>query len=296
MLRVTYAHHNMVIVPDRVSFSILKSVPRNTSDVLYFSVEDRPQFQYHPFVDDFGPPTLPQLYLFARYMEKLLADHTGLVHFHCSPNEESKSNASLYITFFRMVHLNVSADDAASPIRLIAGALKPFRDPSRGQSIYDISVLDCLKAIEKALSLGWFDMTDFDPVNWGKMELIENGGMNWLIPGKLLAFASPYSMSSIGNGLKVATAEDVIPIFQILGINHVIRLNSQFYDASLFTNAGFKHTDLMFPDGGVPKPQIVNNFLEIMASEDVVAIHCKAGLGRTYFYFLISVERLPVVI
>jgi len=45
---------------------------------------------------------------------------------------------------------------------------------------------------------------------------------------------------------------------------------------------GFKHIDLYFVDGTTPKSSIVQKFFEEVENEDgAVAIHCKAGLGRT---------------
>lgn len=45
---------------------------------------------------------------------------------------------------------------------------------------------------------------------------------------------------------------------------------------------GLKHIDLYFIDGTTPKPKIVEKFFEEVENEDgAIAIHCKAGLGRT---------------
>lgn len=39
---------------------------------------------------------------------------------------------------------------------------------------------------------------------------------------------------------------------------------------------------MYFPDGSVPSSQIVDRFLEVTENEkQCVAVHCKAGLGRT---------------
>ena len=40
--------------------------------------------------------------------------------------------------------------------------------------------------------------------------------------------------------------------------------------------------DLQFPDGTTPPDEIVEKFLEVCEKEKgAIAIHCKAGLGRT---------------
>ena len=56
----------------------------------------------------------------------------------------------------------------------------------------------------------------------------------------------------------------------------------QLYKAEAFSKGGFHHHDLFFPDGSCPSSDIVLKFLSIVENEPGgVAVHCKAGLGRT---------------
>ena len=67
-----------------------------------------------------------------------------------------------------------------------------------------------------------------------------------------------------------------------MGVTLVIRLNNDKYDKTKFTSKGIKHLDLYFLDGSAPKDHIVNKFLEECEKEKgAIAVHCKAGLGRT---------------
>ena len=73
-----------------------------------------------------------------------------------------------------------------------------------------------------------------------------------------------------------------MPIFKKLGINTVVRLNNKTYDSNDFVKNGIRHQELYFPDGSVPSMEIVRKFL-LLAETDKgsIAVHCKAGLGRT---------------
>ena len=54
------------------------------------------------------------------------------------------------------------------------------------------------------------------------------------------------------------------------------------YDSRCFTATGFSHHDLYFEDGGVPSKAIVKKFTRVVEQCDgAVAVHCRAGLGRT---------------
>jgi cell division cycle 14 len=94
-----------------------------------------------------------------------------------------------------------------------------------------------------------------------------------------MAFSGPLNVTDKYGSF---TPEDYVPIFKKLGVNLVVRLNKPQYDKTKFTKQGIKHSDLYFIDGSTPPDNIVNDFLNMAESEKGgIAIHCKAGLGRT---------------
>ena len=68
-----------------------------------------------------------------------------------------------------------------------------------------------------------------------------------------------------------------------MGVTLVVRTNKkETYDRTIFTKAGIKHLELYFIDGSVPPDDIVDKFLDACEKEKgAIAVHCKAGLGRT---------------
>ena len=72
-----------------------------------------------------------------------------------------------------------------------------------------------------------------------------------------------------------------------MGVSRVVRLNEEKYNKRLFTDNNIEHNDLFFIDGSTPPDNIVEDFLKVcdvhFAKENAgaIAIHCKAGLGRT---------------
>ncbi|KAG8865267.1 hypothetical protein FRB96_000157 [Tulasnella sp. 330] len=73
--------------------------------------------------------------------------------------------------------------------------------------------------------------------------------------------------------------------FSERGIKSIVRLNNPLYDKNTFIEKGFEHVELYFDDGTNPTDEIVRKFLDLsdktIESGGVVAVHCKAGLGRT---------------
>jgi cell division cycle 14 len=158
----------------------------------------------------------------------------------------------------------------------------PFRDASFGVSVYTITILDCLNAISKAKKAGYFDFDDFDCDEYEHYEKVQNGDFNWLVPEKFIAFCGPHPQSKIDNGYPLHAPESYFQYFRLHNVNTIVRLNRKIYDAKRFTRNGFQHEDLFFTDGSTPTDEILQKFL-ILSEESpaALAVHCKAGLGRT---------------
>lgn len=183
----------------------------------------------------------------------------------------------------KIIYLKKTPEEAYKP--LINGTnppFLPFRDASFGGSTYNLTLLDCLHGLYKALLNGFFNFENFDVDEYEHYEKVENGDLNWVLPYKFLAFCGPHAKSKIENGYPLHAPEAYINYFRKHNVKCVIRLNKKIYDAKRFIDAGFSHYDLFFVDGSTPNDSIVRRFLEICENCDgAIAVHCKAGLGRT---------------
>lgn len=83
-------------------------------------------------------------------------------------------------------------------------------------------------------------------------------------------------------GYPLHAPESYFTYFRRNNVKAIVRLNKKIYEASRFSMAGFNHYDLFFKDGSTPTDAILRHFLKISESTNgAVAVHCKAGLGRT---------------
>jgi len=124
------------------------------------------------------------------------------------------------------------------------------------------------------------------------------GDFNWVSPN-FLAFASPQHKLLPGQQPQLPTDEEeildstlpvpfknVLQHFYTRDIGLVVRLNSPLYPADCFTALGITHMDMIFDDGTCPPLNLVRKFINIAHQTITVhnkniAVHCKAGLGRT---------------
>lgn len=271
------------IIPNRLLWVSLNQIPKNSTSHHFFSIDT--ELVYEPFFADFGPLNLSSTFRYCKLVKAILDDpqlaNKKIVHF-CSTDPKKRANAAYLISCFQVMMLKRPADLAYKPFVNIRPPFLPFRDATCGICNYHCTVLDCIKGLEFAMRIRWFDPNTFDVACYEFYEKVEHGDMNWVMPDKFLAFAGPSATPIDPDGFPAFTPEDYVPIFKSGGISLVVRLNKKQYDRRRFTDHGLKHVDLYFLDGSCPSREIINKFLYIVENEPGgVAIHCKAGLGRT---------------
>ena len=146
-------------------------------------------------------------------------------------------------------------------------------------------MLDCLRGLQRGAAVGHIDFhrpgSKFDADEYERRERVENGDMNWILPGKFLAFSGPQARRAHHHGC-VHVPEDYVAYFQRHNVQGVVRLNKKLYEARRFEERGVRVHELYFPDGSCPPHAILRRFIDIAEAEPgALAVHCKAGLGRT---------------
>ncbi|XP_037260821.1 dual specificity protein phosphatase CDC14A isoform X2 [Falco rusticolus] len=250
-------------VKDRLYFATLRNKPRSTVNTHYFCTDE--ELVYENFYGDFGPLNLAMLYRYCCKLNKKLKYFSlsrKKIVYYTSFDQRKRANAAFLIGAYAVIYLKKTPEEAHRT--LLSGSnppYLPFRDASFGNCTYNLTILDCLQGINKR---------------------VENGDFNWIVPGKFLAFSGPHPKSKLENGYPLHAPEAYFPYFKKHNVTSVIRLNKKIYDAKRFTDAGFEHYDLFFIDGSTPSDSIVQRFLNICENaEGAIAVHCKAGLGRT---------------
>jgi len=182
---------------------------------------------YQPFFEDFGPLNLGQTHCFCVELDKLVTHQDykkAKIYHYCGENPKKKANAAYLMGAYQIIALKKTAKDAWKPFA--KESFPDFRDAMKGVSTYKCTVLHCLEGLEWAIKLGWYNSATFNVSEYQYYERVENGDLNWVIPGKFIAFSTP-----------VDTPQDFsfspdyyVPIFKKFGVTMVIRLNTKEYD------------------------------------------------------------------
>ncbi|KAJ8328320.1 cell division control protein 14 [Batrachochytrium dendrobatidis] len=326
------------LIKDRLYFTNLTFAPTQHADIHFFTIDQ--VLVYVNFYSDFGPNNLSHVMRFCEVLQGKFRDpatSNKKICLYSSMDNDKRANAVFLICAYMVIVQNQTPEDAYRPFMSISPPFVPYCDAGYGAATYHITILDCIRGLHKALTLGLLDLENLNLEEYEYYEKVENGDFNW-ITDKFLALASPKDdpsqflvqqsalltpqqqqqialyNASIGSGIiypisvsiqkqlgiqqshQQAQAEltrrqklfsaysmdNLIRYMKEKNIKTIIRLNNKTYDKRKFVLAGIEHIELYFPDGTTPPEGILKRFLEICETrEGPIAVHCKAGLGRT---------------
>ncbi|OAA73251.1 tyrosine-protein phosphatase CDC14 [Cordyceps fumosorosea ARSEF 2679] len=281
--------------------------PSRRSPPCYFTIDD--SLFYNAFHHDFGPLHIGHLYRFAIRFHEILAAKENKdrpVVFWSAADPRSRANAACMLACYMVLIQNWPPHLALAPIAQVDPPLMPFRDAGYSQADYGITVQDVVYGVWKAKEEKCIDLDNFDLDEYERFERVEHGDFNWITPN-FLAFASPQHtpvakiteaepdlFNILPRDLDAVDAHPTLPKqfkcvlghFAERNIGLVVRLNSHLYSPSYFEALGIQHIDMIFDDGTCPPLTTVRKFIRlahemITVKKKGIAVHCKAGLGRT---------------
>jgi cell division cycle 14 len=262
----------------------LSANPPPQKDKSFFCIDN--DLVYWNFFLDFGPLNLGHLYKYCALLNNKLSDpklKDKVIFHYCGNHPHRRANSAFLIAAWSILYLNRSPEDAYEPFNGIQPPFPNWHDATPSICSFPLNLLDTLRGLYKARECGWFDFNTFNVEEYEYYEQVENGDLNWTCDGKFVAFAGPHATREVHpGGYTTLCPEDYIPYFKKKNVKLVVRLNKKYYDARKFNQAGIDHMELYFIDGSNPPDHLLAKFLErVEACDGGVAVHCKAGLGRT---------------
>lgn len=257
--------------------------PEDNEDFVYFTIED--SLPYNNFNLDFGPLHVGHLYRFAVALHKILNEPSNknkCVGFYSSNDNKQRSNAACILCCYMVLIQNWAPHQVLLPLAQIDPPFMPFRDAGYSHADFEITIQDVVYGVWRAKERNLIDMRSFNLEEYEQYERVDQGDLN-ILANDFIPFASP-KQSRPGAPLN-EPFKKVLEFFTKQNVKLVVRLNSHLYDKREFTKRNIQHVDMIFEDGTCPTMEFVHKFIgaaeTVISKGGKVAVHCKAGLGRT---------------
>jgi cell division cycle 14 len=214
---------------------------------------------------------------------------------HSLPDKRSTTNSIFLLGAYMITRLDFTVAMVLDACLEVRHLLVPYRDISPGKPNFSLHVCECWGGLSRAKALDWLTSgpNGFDEEEYSHLDNPLNADMHQVVPNKFIAMRGPRdtpagalyadTMSRDGRfSHRDFSPSHHAPILQQFGVQAVIRLNTPQYDTRAFLQAGIAVADLYFEDCTAPPVDVVAKFLAIAeALPGPLAVHCKAGLGRT---------------
>ena len=264
---------------------------------LRFEPED--SIQYFPLCDDFGPMNLASVVKFVRQLDSELEQHPDCTFFYSvDMGPRPLTNAVFLLGAYLILRLDLTVDEVSDSFSWLDRTLiEPYRDATFAEADFGLTLEDCWGGLAKGIEQGWVDLPSSpdEEYRWGLIDVDEyahyddpiNGDLHEVVPGKFIAFQGPVDLDGDlyrddERGFRRFSPDFYAGVFKDYGVTAVVRLNEPRYDGRRFIESGMAFHDLEFEDCTAPPAAVADEFVRLAdAAEGAVAVHCKAGLGRT---------------
>ena len=120
--------------------------PQNYKNAFFFNIDN--DLTYFPFNKDFGPLNLAMVHRFSRELARLLKDKNysdNLIFHYCTSDKADKMvNGAFLMGAFMIIIFKCQAEKAYNLFRPYHALFKPYRDASKGNCLYNCTLLQCL--------------------------------------------------------------------------------------------------------------------------------------------------------
>ena len=259
----------------------------------YFDVDQ--DVEYVGFADDFGPLNLGSVYSVCEIIDSKRNEHPDApLALQCKPDAHSVTNTVFLVGSYMIMRRGDEVSAVVEALSPILSLTVPYRDVSPGPQNFSLHVEDCWRGLYRAKNLAWVDFSPgaFDANEYSNLDNPLNADLHEIVPGKFVAMRGPKDLPGGEPWIDVMidgkfshrefSPKHYASLLSLFDVQAVVRLNEPHYARSSFIASGIAVADLSFEDCSDPPVDVAAKFFAIAeALPGALAVHCKAGLGRT---------------
>ena len=186
MRHAEFATQSVLLIPGKLGFCLFetqahtKKAIMEQRDVYFFSSDFHED--YVPFHQDFGPVNIGVVYQFCKLVtskisDPRLGDRVGT--YYAESDGPRRTNAAFLLGAYLIIMHGWTPEDSHQKFQeLDPEMLLKFQHALSSPSHFQLSVLDCLRGLKRAMDSNWFSMETFD---LDRYLLLENPGQRFLM-------------------------------------------------------------------------------------------------------------------
>jgi cell division cycle 14 len=251
--------------------------------------------QYVFNTEQLNPPNMSSVVDFIQQLEDKLKSNAKNVLICLDEGKKPLTDAVFLLGAYMILKADMTMSQVIDKFAWLSSSdLEPYHNVSPCATEIPLQVFDCLRGLEKGKLLGWVQYAESGYM-WGETDMeqyrhyssVANGFLHQVVPGKFIAFPGPQDMVGRNfydrpDGGRVFSPAYYAKVLSGMKATDVIQLHKAEYDRDGFTSLGLRHHVMEFEDGACPPDGVIAAFFRTVdAAEGPVAVHCRAGLGRT---------------
>ena len=274
----TYYITNNIYLDIHIDENHTKKLITINKNIYYFSSD------YHEDENDLGiengPPNISIIYNFCNLLDSKVK-HLNLnnrdIYYYIYIDDKSLYllNIVFLISSYLIFNLNYNIQKIIrilSECEILNDHPTQYKDCVGYFGGYHSNLIDCLETLYFVKNKNYFILNKFNNKFYEYCNDLYYRDFN-IILSKMIAMRSPKNNNELNN---------MIHILKKNNIKLLIRLNNDYtYNESLLSN-NLDVSNLFFEDSKIPSINIIIKFIKLIDEyNEMIAIHCKAGLGRT---------------
>ena len=264
---------NNFCIDQHYNINNTKELINKNKNIYYFSTDNHEC--NNKVMNEYGPPNIGNIYDFCNILDnnfEKIKNRKIVYYIYNDKNSYNLLNTVFLTGCYFILKKNYKLEDVLLKLIHIFNYHPTYYvDSTNIYGGYTISLIDCFKSINFVYKNNIFSLNNFDYRYYAYSTNLETVDFN-IICDNILVTRSPQDNNELLTLKKIFLKNNIKTLIKL-------NLDNNYHEDLIKDKINI--IDLNFNDGSLPELNIIEKFMNIINTTEKIAIHCKAGLGRS---------------